>query len=379
MGRRRTRFAIGTIFAANGSVVGAWAVRVADVQASHHLADSGLGFALISVGVGAMLGMAPTGRLLRRFGSRRCAISFIALLAAGPALSAATSQISLFVLGLVALGAGNGGLDVTMSTQGVHLEALLGRPVMSTLHAIFSVGYLASALCGGLIAGAGVSAAPHLVAVGGVAVLLVLVTSRWLIDERIVERAQGPVRWTGGLLALGAIAFCALFTEGAITDWGAIYVRSSLSGSAALAGLAFGAFATGMALSRLSGDRFRARFGPVPVVLGGALSVGFATGAALVAESTLVVVPSFALVGLGVGNTLPITLAAAGRVAPRGAVVATISTVGFAGFLMGPAMIGFVAGATSLPLGLSLVVLASLVILALAREVAMASPSQGAS
>jgi MFS family permease len=374
--RRRTLLAVCLVFIGNGVVVGAWAVRIVEVQRAHGLSETGLGAALICVGIGALLSMPPTGVLATRFGSAACIRVLIVLVALAPVIAGASGSIPLLLLGLVALGAANGGLDVSMSTQAVAVERRMGRPMMSTLHALYSGGYLLSALVGGLVADSGVGVEPHLAIVGAIAAIAVLATSRWLIADRPAEHeVAGLVLPNRRLFLLGVIAFCALLTEGSITDWGSVYVKHVLESSPALAGAALGAFGAGMALSRLTGDLLRSRFGSVALVAIGAAVTGAALAAALALATPAATVPAFLLAGLGLGNCFPVTLAAAGFTKGNGSVaasVASVATVGYTGYLMGPALIGLLTAGLSLSGALCLLVAAMLVVLLLARQVRVA-------
>jgi MFS family permease len=298
------------------------------------------------------------------------------ILAVAPAFAAASGSIPLLLLGLVALGAGNGAIDVSMSTQAVALERRLGRPMMSKLHALFSAGYLLSALVGGLLASAGLGIRTHLVLVGALATVAVLATSPWLIADRPTADERTGLAWPSrNLLLIGTIAFCALLTEGSITDWGSVYVKQILTGSPVLAGAALGAFGGGMALSRLTGDHLRTRFGAVALVAIGAALTGTGLAAALALSSSVAIVPALLLAGLGLGNCYPIALAAAGFSDGKGSVaasVASVAAVGYTGFLMGPALIGLLTAAVSLSVALCTLVVAMAVTLLLAGRVRVA-------
>jgi len=374
--RWRTILAVSCVFVGNGVVVGAWAVRIAEVQRAHGLGETGLGAALVCVGIGALLAMPPTGVLATRFGSAACIRVLIVLVALAPVIAGASGSVPLLLLGLVALGAANGGLDVSMSTQAVAVERMLGRPMMSTLHALYSAGYLLSALVGGLVASAGIGVETQLAVVGTIAAATVLATSRWLIADRPAEHeVAGLVLPTRRLFLLGVIAFCALLTEGSITDWGSVYVKHVLESSPALAGGALGAFGAGMALSRLTGDPLRSRLGSVFLVTAGAALTGTALTVALAIGSPAVIVPTFLFAGLGLGNCFPVALAAAGFSGGNGSVaasVASVATVGYTGYLMGPALIGLLTAGLSLSGALCTLVAAMAVVLLLARQVRVA-------
>jgi MFS family permease len=368
--------AVACVFLANGFIIGAWGVRVAEIQRAHGLGEAGLGAALVCIGAGSLLSMPPTGVLATRFGSAACIRVLIVVLAVAPAIAGASGSIPLLLVGLVVLGAGNGGLDVSMSTQAVAVERLLGRPMMSKLHALFSGGYLLSALVGGLVASAGLGVGTHLALVGALAAAMVLGTSPWLIADRPVrETRPGFARPSRKLLLLGLLSFGALFTEGSITDWGSVYVKHVLEGSPAVAGAALATFGAGMALSRLSGDHLRSRFGAVALLTVGAALTGTALVAALSLSTSAATIVAFLFAGFGLGNCFPVALAAAGFVESDAGVassVASVATIGYVGFLLGPALIGLLTTALSLQGALCSLVVAMVVILVLARQVRVA-------
>jgi MFS family permease len=253
---------------------------------------------------------------------------------------------------------------------------MMGRPVMSRLHAVYSTGYLVSALIGGLTASAGLGLDSHLIIVGALAAATVLLTSRWLVADRPAAGEVVGLRWPSNrLLLLGIIAFCALMTEGSITDWGSVYVKHVLEGSPAVAGAALATFGAGMALSRLSGDHLRSRFGAVALLTVGAALTGTALVAALSLSTPATTIVAFLFAGFGLGNCFPVALAAAGFVESDAGVassVASVATIGYVGFLLGPALIGLLTTALSLQGALCSLVVAMVVILVLARQVRVA-------
>lgn len=375
-GRRRTILAVACVFFSVGCVVGAWGVRVAEVQRAHGLDEAGLGAALICVGLGAMIAMPPVGVLATRFGSAACIRGLIVVIAVGPAIAGASGSIPLLLIGLVLLGAGTGGLDVTMSTQAVAVERMLARPMMSSLHALYSGAYLLSALVGGLLASSGLGVETHLAIVGALVMVVVLTASRWLVADRPARPPRVGLRLPSRrLFLLGLIAFGALFTEGSITDWSSVYVHHVLDASPAVAGAALATFGCGMALTRLTGDFLRSRFGAVALLTAGATLAGTALVLALAFETAPATIVAFLFVGFGLGNCFPVALAASGFVKSEGGVaasVASVATIGYTGFLMGPALIGLLTTAVSLPVALCSLVVAMAVLILLARQVRIA-------
>jgi MFS family permease len=172
------------------------------------------------------------------------------------------------------------------------------------------------------------------------------------------------------LLALAVLAFCGLFAEGAAADWGAVYLNESVGSGAGVAALAFACFSVAMAVTRLAGDAATVRFGPVTVTRAGGLIGAFGLGGAIVLASVPATLVGFALMGVGLATVVPIAFRAAGSVPgiPAGIGIAGITTVGYAGFLVGPPLIGFVAEATSLRAALLIVVGLLLCLAALAQS-----------
>ncbi len=371
--RRRTLLAVSCVFLFDGGIVGAWAVRVAEVQREHGLSETGLGAALICVGLGAILAMGPVGVLATRYGSAACIRVLIVIAAFAPVLAAASGSIPLLLLGLALLGFGIGGLDVSMSTQAVALERSMDRPLMSTLHALFSAGYLFSALVGGLVAGSGMGVTPHLAIVGGVAAATILGTSRWLVYDRPPKEKHAGFDFPSrNLLILGLIAFGAFLTEGSITDWLSVYVKTILEASPTIAGAALATFGTGMAVSRFTGDHLRSRFGPYALVTLGALLTTATLALVLLASNSTVTIIALLFTGLGLGNCFPVSLAAAGSIPNKSGVaasVASVATLGYTGFLLGPALIGLLTTVVSLSVALCALVVAMIAVVLLAPVV----------
>jgi fucose permease len=293
-----------------------------------------------------------------------------------PVPALATSAIGL-IGGAVALGAANGAIDVAMNAHGVEVEQRLGRPILSSLHAGFSAGGLAGAGAGALVAGAGLDVRIHFAAMALVLALATLVAAPWLLPGTPHPADRTLALPPRSLWPLGLIAFCCLLAEGAAADWSAVYLHGPLGAGAGTAALGFTGFSVAMTISRLFGDRLTLRIGPVRLVRGGALIATIGLGAALLNGGTVPGIIGFACLGAGVAVVVPTVFRAAGTgygVAP-GAALAAVTTTGYTGFLVGPPIIGAIASATSLPVALCLVLVATTTAAALAPTVASARPS----
>jgi MFS family permease len=399
----RVRAAITAFFAMDGFVFASWAVRIPAVKASVGASPATLGIALLGVSVGAIATMALTGALCRRFGSPRLIVVGAVWLSLALLLPALARSALALGLGLAVFGIGYGGLNVAMNTLAVDLVAVLRRPVMPSFHAAWSLGGLAGAALGGLAAPA-LTPLAHFSLVGLFGLAVTAACGRIVLRTHlpVAVPASGPGDGGGTAVAgsaeheeipngsgshpapaaarsgvwrtvllLGVIALCSTYGEGAVSDWGALHLREDLGAASGLAAAGYAAFALAEACGRLAGSTLLARIGQTRVLVYG----GAATFAGMITAALSPALPlalaGFALAGLGVANAFPTAMARVGILAgPHG--VATASTLGYAGFLLGPPAIGFLAGAISLPAALTTVSLLAIVAVALARA---ASPA----
>jgi MFS family permease len=369
---RQARVAVSTLFFVNGAIFAGWVTRVPDVR-DRVGADAGtLGLALLAVAVGSMLSMPAVGAACERRDSRAVArVAAVACCASGSLPAFAQDAVQL-ALALLVVGAAFGALDVAMNVQAITLERAYRRPIMSSFHGWFSVGGLAGALGGGLVAGLGVDARAHLAGGAVVAAGCVAVASRHLWPSPAHARRrvapQRRSRATPMLLVCGAIAFCAALSEGAMADWSALYMTDVLGAGAGVAPLAYAAFAGAMAVGRLGGEPVIAALGSAGTLQLGCGAMALALGAGLAVEDPGIAIGAFAIAGLGVACVFPVVLSTAGGVEEgrSGPAVALVSTIGYSGFLTGPPLIGAIADHTTLSWGLGVVVVLSAVAAALA-------------
>jgi MFS family permease len=358
--------------------VSSWLARIPAVQQDLGLANRVLGLALLGASFGAFAAIVGIPRLLVRFGSARVTTwSSLGLCAVLPLPALARGAASL-AAALVVYGACAGAMDVAMNTQAVDVERAYRRPVMVAFHALFSFGGMTGAALGGLVAARGIRPLPHLVAAGLLLAAATLgATRRLLPDDPVALAAHGSVSFEAvrALVPLGVIAFCILLGEGAMADWGAVYLTQYTSEGAAAAGYAV--FSLTMAAGRLAGDWLRGRIGSVSLVrLGGALAAaGLGIGLALGGVAPALV--GFACAGAGFSTIFPITLSAAGHRVSSQTGVAAVTAIGYMAFLAGPPVIGLLADVFTLRVALGLTVLLSAVAAVLARSVEGADAELG--
>jgi MFS family permease len=370
---RAARYAVSAVFFLTGVGSANWAVRIPAVQHRLALSDGELGIALLGVSAGAIAAMAVAGRLVARRGSRP--VTWAAALAFSGALMLPplAPNLALLILSLVVLGMANGMLDVAMNAQAAAVQKRYEVPIMARIHALYSFGGLVGAVIGGRIAAGGVGAAPHLagvgvaiaIAAGAMALGLLPASADATPDHSPIAR---PVR---ALYALGVVAFCVLFGEGAMANWSAVYLRDVSRAGPGLAAAGFAAFSLMMTVGRAVGDTLTARLGNARLTRIGGVIASLGVGCALAFPQPLPVIVGFGAIGAGLSFIFPIILAAAARtpgVVP-GAAIALVSMCGYAGLLAGPPLIGAIANVVTLRGGLALVAVASVAVVALARAV----------
>ncbi len=372
-GRRAYR-AVAAAFLIHSTVSGTWAPRLPAIKESLELSDGELGTALVGLAIGLLVGTRLAGAPVDRFGSRPVMRVGFPLLAATLVLPGLADGIVTLFLSLFVLGLASGALDVAMNAQGIEVERHLGRPVLSGLHGLWSVGLGVGAGLAALAAAIDADALEHFAVVAAVLAVASLVFLRGLLAAHRPapgepEEEHVTVGWTLALVVLGVIAFCSFVGDGSASDWSAVYMTQELDASEALGAVAFAAFAVTMAVARFAADPLRARLGNLVLVRGGSLIAAAGLGLALLVHEPAAAIAGFALLGLGLAPVVPIAFSAAGDLDPRatGRLVGRVATIGYVGSVAGPIMIGWLAEATSLRTALGLVV-------ALAVTIALAWP-----
>ncbi|MEV0185686.1 MFS transporter [Streptomyces sp. NPDC050625] len=370
----RLRVALTVFFALDGFVFAGWVVRIPAIKEQTHASATGLGFALLGVSAGAVITMMLTGRLCRRYGNHPVTVVCAVLLSLSVALPPLTHSAPALGAVLLVFGAAYGSINVAFNSAAVDLVTALGRPVMPSFHAAFSLGGMTGAGLGGLVAGS-LSPTRHLFGLTLVGLLVTAVAGRILLREQVPVPPDGPRprsgpassdpapprgdtprradRRTRGLVAVfGLIALCTAYGEGAMADWGALHLEQDLDASPGLAAVGYSCFALAMTVGRLTGTALLERLGRTRTVVagGGTAAAGMLLGS--LAPSVWAALIGFAVTGLGLANLFPVAVERAGALAgPSG--VAVASTLGYGGMLLGPPAIGFMADWFSLPTALT--------------------------
>lgn len=366
---RRARRAVAVIFLANGFGIGMWSAHIPALKERLALEPAPLSLAFLFMAVGGLLVMPMTGWLTARLGSRRCVI--VAGLGFGLAMmlpGLAGGLVTLCIATLL-LGSTSGALDVAMNTQGAAVQSGYGRAIMSSFHAFFSLGGLLGAGTASLLLAIHGRAGPDLVGAGVVILAALVAIFPGLLPTGPEPGGGGGIRLPDRRVALvGVLCALVMLAEGAMHDWSGVYMLSVIGAPTSIAALGFAAFAAAMTLGRLLGDAVVRRLGRERALLLSGLMASAGVLVVLVAPGPWLAMAGFALVGLGLANTVPILFSAGAGIpgVPPGVGVAMVATIGYGGFLLGPPLLGVTAQATGLVTAFVLLLLPGLVVAAAA-------------
>lgn len=378
------RIAIAVIFFVNGAGFASWVSRIPAVRQALALSDGQLGTALFAIGAGALVAFPLAGRGCAVLGARTLTLATSFLFCFALPHPALVGVLSSFAFTLFLLGAASGAMDVAMNALAVEVEARVGKPIMSSLHGMWSAGGLAGAGLGSLMARLDVSPAVHLAGTAVVLALAAAAVMRWLPRSEPRPQAQAEPRFArpeAAMAGLGGIVFCAFLIEGAMADWSAVFLHDSLGTTAAIAAVGYAVFSLTMMSMRFAGDTLVARWGPVVLLRTTNAMAALALALALWSAHAGATMVAFALVGLGVATVAPLVFGAAARRASRrpghtaGQGIAAMATLGYGGFLLGPPFIGWLAEATSLRTALVLLAVLAAVIATLTHH--LREPADG--
>ena len=353
--KKRTRLAVAMVYFSMGLCFSSWASRIPDIKTALHLNDALFGTILFDLPVGQFLMMPFSGKLVTKFGSHKVlrfalpaytiCLSNVGLVQAGWQL-----PIALFVFGLC----GNM-CNISINTQGVAAERLYGRPIMASFHGGWSLAGFTGALIGLLMINLKVPPYWHFVTVILVVWTIVWINYPFLVRSKLTVNPEEPRRKffnkpDAMLVQLGIIGFCSMASEGAMFDWSGIYFKDVVNAPASLVVLGYTSFMIMMATGRFVADYLISKIGRKRLlqICGIMISTGLFT--AVLFPYLIPCTLAFMLVGLGVSSIVPTVYSAAGRHGkiPAGIALATVSSVSFLGFLMGPPLIGYISAAAGL-------------------------------
>ncbi len=361
------------LFLQHGLVVSTWVSRIPAIKSALQLPNGIFGLTLLSAAFGAVVFIPPTGILIGRYGSKLVVVvSGVGLCIALVPLAFAPNVWALAIC-LFIYGAFGAAMDVSMNAQGVEVERSLGKPTMSRFHGMFSLGGMVGAGLGGFAAAHGLTAPSHFLISAGINAVMTVAVLPILLEthndphsgeHRLPFNKIPPVLW-----ALSAIGFCILLSEGAMADWTAVYLRQNLHAGEGTAAAGYAVFCASMATCRFLGDFVTAKLGSFRTVWMASLLAGFGMTCALIVPKAEYSLPGFAIAGMGFSVIIPLVFGGGGRVdgIKSGAGIATVTGIGYVGFIVGPPAIGFLSDLLTLRLALGIIVGCCLLSAVLAR------------
>ncbi|MBF9253895.1 MFS transporter [Pontibacter sp. 172403-2] len=350
--KRVHRIAVGVVFFLQGLCFASWGARIPTIQQKLGLSEAALGLVLFALPAGQMLSLPFSGWIIARTGSRKVvtvAVLLYALVLVTLGMAATRMQL---VAGLFLFGIAGNLVNIGINTQAVGVEALYQRSIMASFHGLWSLAAFTGAAVGTLMIGENVLPQQHFTLIAVVSAITAVAAFRFILPEDIDADKKQPVfvMPDKSLLNLGLIAFCSLICEGAMFDWSGVYFKKVVLAENAWVGLGYTAFMCTMASGRFVADWFTSRFGMKTILQGSGILTASGLLLAVAFPNIITATVGFLLVGAGVSSVVPLVYSAAGKtkVMSAGAALAAVSTIGFLGFLLGPPLIGLVAGATSL-------------------------------
>lgn len=360
---RRYRIAVSVFFFLAGFTFATWASRIPHIQAKLSMSDGTLGAVLFALPIGLMVSLLLAGGIINRLGSRNvlliAAISYSILL---PFLGMANNIAQLASV-LVLFGIAGNLFNIAANTQAVGVEKIYGRQVMASFHGIWSLAGFSGAAIGTLMVKFDILPWQHFCIAAGIGFALIAIFIRETLPASTKEGNQTmfalPDRQ---ILQLGLIAFGCLVCEGTMFDWSGVYFTKIVHAPAALTTIGYAAFMACMATGRFLADRVVMRLGSKKVLQASGIVITVGLALAVWMPTLWVATIAFMLVGFGVSGVVPIVYSIAGKskhLSP-GQALAAVSTVGFAGFLAGPPLVGFIAQASDLQWSFGVVALLGL-------------------
>lgn len=367
------RLGVSLFFGINGFLGANWVSRIPAIVQKLGIGMDTLGTVLLLFAVGAIIAFPISGRTTSTRGSAPITTVFGLFFCVTVPMLAFSSNVWWLALSLTLYGLANGGVDVAMNAQGFEIELATGRKIMGSLHGFYSLGGLLGAGTGALAAWLGIGLEWHFTALSVLGFGLMAWAATGLIPDRTREETApqgGFVIPPRILWPLGIIAFCSALGEGAMADWSALYLHDHLGARESVAAIGFFVFSLTMLTGRFFGDSVVAKLGPVTVIRTCAIIATAGLLFGITVDEVWSVLIGFGAVGLGLSIVIPLVYGAAGNTPgiPGGRGVASVATIGYTGFLAGPAALGWVAEATSLRVAMLIVVMLSGVVILMANQ-----------
>jgi MFS family permease len=357
---RQIRIAVSAFFFSQGLCFASWASRIPDIKSSLHLSDAGLGSILLALPAGQLTAMPFSGRLVTHFGSRKVLRIFLVLYAICLTNIGLAAQGWQLALALYLFGICGNMCNISVNTQAIRAEKLYARPIMTSFHGAWSSAGFAGAAIGLLMMGQSIAPYYHFVVIALLVISFVLFGQQYLQTGRAApatEKRPFFSKPNGVLVQLGIIGFCSMASEGAMFDWSGVYFKQVVHAPASLTILGYVSFMVMMATGRFMGDALIAKYGRKKMLRWSGILISTGLFISVFLPYLITATIGFLIVGLGVSSIVPMVYSSAGKVSniSPGMALASVSSISFLGFLMGPPLIGYIAELSDLRYSFALI------------------------
>jgi MFS family permease len=360
---KKARFSIGILFFICGLNFATWATRIPDFKATLHLSDAELGTVLMGLPIGSLVSLPIAGWLLTKYASRWITlIAVVMYVVVLPSLGYLSSAVTLFT-GLFFFGMAGDIMNIAMNTQVVSLEAKINKIIMSSFHAIFSIGLMAGAFLGGILEKESFTAQEHFSLVALLNIIIIPFSFPNLLIDKPVQDESKPkssiLNLGPYLITLSFIAFCGMLCEGAMADWISLYFKEYSPNSPFPITIGFSFFAVAMVVGRFLGDTITLKYEISTILIINGILVSLGMLLTLLFPTIYLKIAGCFLTGIGISTIVPLIYSKAGNqkeIMPSIA-IAGVSTIAYIGFLIGPVLIGYLSDFIGLDKALYLIVI----------------------
>lgn len=364
----KERSAVSLLFFICGFNFASWATRIPDYKLSLHLSDADLGRVLLGLPFGSLVSLPIAGWLLTIYKSKNISLlAVIMYILVIPLIGLTNNQLTLFAA-LFGFGMAGDILNIAMNTQVVGIENKLNKVVMSSFHAVFSLGLMFGSFLGGYLSNLEVSPEKHFIYISIVNIVSIPLFYPFLMKEDVkIEQKNNEktsvFSLSPYLITLSIIALCGMLCEGAMADWITLYFKENLTENPFPSTIGFSAFAFAMVVGRFSGDILTMRFGLKNLLVVSGLLLALGIFITLIFPLVYLKILGCFITGLGIATIVPLVYSAAGNSGdlPPSVAIAGVSTIAYAGFLLGPVLIGYLSDFIGLPQALILLLILGLI------------------
>ncbi|WP_297337794.1 MFS transporter [Algoriphagus sp.] len=355
----KRRIALGSLFFFIGLCFASWAARIPDIQSKFDLSEGQLGTLLLFLPIGSMMGLPIAGWSVHHYGSRKVILFGSFAYAMSLPLIGMSPSTWILIPVLILFGLLGNIMNIALNTQALDLEDQMGKSILASFHGLWSMAGFAGAGLGAGMIYLGFTPFLHYLIVMGISLVIVLLSHRFIVQEKSSGDAGGLVlkRPDDLLLRIGLIAFLGMMAEGCMFDWSGVYFKKVVMTDPSLVAVGYVAFMGAMASGRFVSDRFIYRFGKVAILRASGILLFSGLSISVIFPTFFTATLGFLMVGFGVASVIPVAYSIAGRskLYSPGVALALVSTISFFGFLLGPPLIGFIADLFNLKTSFALI------------------------